>query len=81
MGILYSISRLWYKFFSYFMKNLTELLFTIKALKKFYLARTKDNSILDKNHVAEPQESRILNLINAQKNKLQHNKLFKFNNF
>ena len=46
MGVLYSISKLIYKTFRVFMGKLTELLFVVSALKKFYLAKTEDTSVL-----------------------------------
>ena len=48
IGVLYSIGRLTYGIFNFFMSKLSELLFIVSALNKFYLAKTNDVTVLKK---------------------------------
>lgn len=65
------------------MKKLSELLFIISALKKFYLAKTQDSFILKQNQEADKKDKPIpglslIEMIKTKKNIIQNNRVFKF---
>jgi hypothetical protein len=70
------------------MAKVSEHLFVVSALKKFYLAKTKDSSVLQEEEYCDHKKSKeecnkdksIFHMIDIAKNKFQNNRYFKFSN-